>query len=119
MNASKAIQIEDVRSFWDANPLCAAAIPYPLGSAEYFTYYDGLREANESLAFSYQIHEYRTFAGKKVLDVGCGNGYVLSKYAQESADVYGVDLTPTAVSLCQQRFALLGLEGKFSVANAE
>ena len=31
-----AIQIEDVRSFWDANPLVAAAIPHPLGTPEYF-----------------------------------------------------------------------------------
>src|SRR5215213_10298160 len=108
---SEAIRIEDVRSFWDANPLCAAAIPHPLGTAQYFANYDALREANESLDFSYQLHEYRQFAGKKVLDVGSGNGYVLSKYAREGAEVYGVDLTPTAIDLCQERFKLLGLHG--------
>jgi ubiquinone/menaquinone biosynthesis C-methylase UbiE len=78
-----------------------------------------LREANESVAFSSELHEYRAFAGKRVLDVGCGNGYVLSKYAQEGSEVFGIDLTPTAISLCRQRFALLGLSGNFSVANAE
>jgi ubiquinone/menaquinone biosynthesis C-methylase UbiE len=121
MNAPDAmgIDIDDVRSFWDENPLCAAAIPHALGSPEYFAHYDAMREANESLAFSSRLHEYPAFTGKKVLDVGSGNGYVLSKYAREGAHVYGVDLTPTAISLCQQRFALLGLRGHFELANAE
>jgi ubiquinone/menaquinone biosynthesis C-methylase UbiE len=90
-----------------------------LGTKEYFEYYNTLREANESIEFSYQLHEYKDFAGKKVLDVGCGNGYVLSKYAQERAEVYGVDITPTAVDLCHRRFELLGLKGDFREANAE
>ncbi len=115
----ESVRIEDVRSFWEDNPLCAAAIPYPLGTAEYFAYYDGLREANESPAFSSWLHEYSAFTGRKVLDVGSGNGYVLSRYAQEGADVFGIDLTSAAVKLCQQRFELLGLHGDFRVANAE
>jgi hypothetical protein len=49
----KKILIEEVRSFWDANPLCAASIPYPLGTKAYFEYYDKLCEANENLKFSY------------------------------------------------------------------
>jgi len=115
----ETVQIQDVRSFWEANPLCASAIPYPLGTKEYFKYYDSLREANESLEFSYWLHEYKDFSGKKVLAVGSGNGYVLSKYAQEGAEVYGIDITQTGIDLCRRRFELLGLRGDFHVANAE
>jgi len=114
-----SVQLQSVRSFWEANPLCASAIPYPLGTDEYFRYYDELREANESIGFSYQLHEYRNFSGQKVLDVGVGNGYVLSKYAQEGAKVWGVDITETAIGLCRKRFKLFGLRGGFLVANAE
>src|SRR5215218_3441349 len=113
------VEIEDVRNYWDDNPLSSAAIPYALHTPEYFEFYDTLRELNESVEFSYRLHEYSAFAGKKVLDVGSGNGYVLSKYAREGAEVYGVDLTPAAITLCQQRFALLGLRGHFDIANAE
>jgi 2-polyprenyl-3-methyl-5-hydroxy-6-metoxy-1,4-benzoquinol methylase len=102
----KTIKIKEVRSFWDANPLCASNIPYPLGTKDYFEYYDNLREANESIKFSYWLHEYQNFNGKKVLDIGSGNGYVLSKYAQEGAEVSGIDITSTAINLCQQRFNL-------------
>lgn len=108
-----------VRAFWDANPLCAGLISAPLGSPEYFAQYDPLREAIESLAFSHGLHEYGAFRGKRVLDVGCGNGYVLSKYAEAGAEAYGVDVTPTAVELCEKRFAQLGLHGDFRVADAE
>jgi len=113
------IEIQNVRSFWKTHPLCALAIPHPLGSREYFRYYDALRETNERIKFSYQVHEYGNFTGKKVLDVGAGNGYVLSKYAQEGAEVWGIDITNTAIDLCCRRFELFGLRGDFLVASAE
>ena len=86
------MNIHEMRSFWEANPLAAAAIPYPIGSPEFFDMYDGLRERNEAPAFSSWLYEYDRFNGKKVLDVGCGSGYVLSRYALQGAKVYGVDL---------------------------
>ena len=82
-------------------------------------YYDRLREANESVDFSFRLHEYRDFRDRKVLDVGCGNGYVLSRFAREGADVSGVDLTDAAVGLCRKRFEYLGLSGAFRRGNAE
>lgn len=112
-------RIQDVRAYWELNPVSAAAVPHPLGSPEYFAYYDRLREKNESLGFSLRLHEYDRFSGKRVLDVGCGNGYVLSRYALAGATVCGVDLTNTAIALCRGRFRLLGLAGHFSVGSAE
>jgi SAM-dependent methyltransferase len=111
--------IEEVRKYWDSNPLCASDIPAALGSREYFASYDPLREQIESVEFSYRLHEYRNFKGKRVLDVGAGNGYVLEKYALEGALVSGVDVTPTAVELCRRRFEYRGLQGDFRVAPAE
>jgi SAM-dependent methyltransferase len=54
-----------------------------------------------------------------VLDVGCGNGYVLSRYAREGARVCGVDLTDAAVRLSVARFRQERLAGEFCVGNAE
>ena len=118
MRAS-APSVENIRKFWESHPVAAAAIPHPLGTPEYFKCYDRLREANESLEFSYELHEYRRFAGKRVLDVGCGNGYVLAKYVQEGAEAFGIDLTRIGIELCRQRFALNTLKGHFVVGNAE
>jgi ubiquinone/menaquinone biosynthesis C-methylase UbiE len=110
---------EQIREFWEKNPLCANLIPHPLGSEPYFQYFDLLREGIESVARSYQLHEYRNFKGKRVLDVGAGNGYVLGKYAVEGAVVSGIDITPTAIDLCEKRFRYARLRGDFRIAQAE
>jgi SAM-dependent methyltransferase len=112
-------RLDEVRAFWENNPVAARANPHALGTPEYFAYYDGLREANESPAFSEQLHAYSAFAGKSVLDIGSGNGYVLSRYASAGARVCGIDLTNTAIGLCRRRFDLMKLPGHFMVGNAE
>jgi len=119
MVAEQGTTVDDVRRFWEGHPVAAAAIPAERGTAQYFDVYDRLREVNESLVFSHALHEYRFFKGRAVLDVGCGNGYVLGKYAAEGARVFGVDLTGTGIALCRKRFALQGLSGQFTVGNAE
>jgi len=109
----------DVRSFWEANPLCIKGNPYEPGSRGFFEFYNGQREAIESTPYSYALHEYPDFKGKKVLDVGSGNGYVLSKYAAEGAEVFGIDITQAGIELCRKRFEYLNLKGDFRVADAQ
>lgn len=113
------VTTEAVRDFWQKNPLCANGIPYPLGSREFFEIYNAQREAIESIPYSYALHEYKDFKGKKVLDVGCGNGYVLAKYAAEGAEVFGIDITQAGIDVCNQRFAYERLRGDFRVADAQ
>lgn len=116
------VKVEDVKSFWNKNPLCASGIDEEIGNKEYFLKYNKLREINEPLDFSYNLHEYPSFKGKKVLDIGCGNGYILSKYAQEGATVHGVDITETGVDLTKKRFEIFNISlngGEIIVANAE
>ena len=109
------VRIENVKAFWEQSPVGAEAIDDERGSAGYFQAFDALREADacEPYAVSETIHGYFTANGLKVLDVGCGNGYVLYQYARYGAQVTGVDLTRTAVELSRKRFALGGLSGEF------
>jgi SAM-dependent methyltransferase len=106
---------EEVRSFWEKNPVAAAGIAAEPGSAAFFARFDALREAPECEPwdFSNRIHGYTGARGKRVLDVGCGNGYVLAQYARHGAEVHGIDLTETALSLSRRRFELAGLSGTF------
>jgi len=113
------VSIEDVRQFWNEHPLCADAIPYSLGSPEYFRYYNALREMNESPSFSAWLHEYRDFSGRRVLDIGCGNGYVLEQYARAGAIAFGIDLSQAAVALSRTRFTLEGVASVLAVANVQ
>lgn len=110
-----AVSNAEVRDFWEAHPVAAAAIAAEPGSAAFFAAFDRLREedACEPYDFSNRIHGYESAAGKRVLDIGCGNGYVLSRYARHGAAVAGIDLTETALELSRRRFALEGLAGEF------
>ncbi len=113
------VTTKEVASFWNANPLCASSNPYPRGSKQYFQYYDQQREAVETPEFSSGLHEYDNASGKRVPDVGCGNGYVLSRYAQRGAQTTGIDITENAIALSRQRFELWNLSGSFVLGNAE
>jgi ubiquinone/menaquinone biosynthesis C-methylase UbiE len=109
----------DVRAFWERNPVAAAAIASPPGSREFFEAFDRLRLAVEPAWVQEEIYAFDRFRGKRVLDVGCGNGYVLSRCARHGARTFGIDLTQAAVELSRKRFALAGLKGDFVQADAE
>jgi len=110
------VDISNVEDYWDKKPVASEGILAEPGTVEFFAKFDAMREAEdcEPYAYSNSIHGYSTSSNKRVLDVGCGNGYVLSRYAQHGADVSGVDLTKTAIELSKKRFRLAGLEGKFN-----
>ncbi len=111
----------EVRSFWERNPVAAAGIAVEPGTPAFFQIFDRMREAPECepWEFSNRIHGYVQAAGKRVLDVGCGNGYVLAQYARHGAEVCGVDLTETALKLSRRRFELAGLEGDFRLTDGD
>ncbi|TAK22308.1 MAG: class I SAM-dependent methyltransferase [Chloroflexota bacterium] len=108
-----------MRSFWERNPVSVSAIGDAPGTPEYFVTYDRMREQKESVRFSAWLHEYDRFAGRSVLDVGCGNGYVLAHYARLGARVTGIDITRAGIDISRQRFELSGLRGDFVVGSAE
>ena len=110
-----------VKAFWEQRPVAAAAIGPPPGSKEFFEAFDRMREAPdcEPYQFSNKIHGYEDSSGLRVLDVGCGNGYVLSRYARHGAEVCGIDLTETAIELSRRRFELEGLPGDFRLTDGD
>jgi SAM-dependent methyltransferase len=110
-----------VKAFWERHPVAAAAIDARPGTAAFFAAFDRLREADdcEPYDFSNSIHGYDRARGKRVLDVGCGNGYMLWRYAQHGAEVHGIDLTETALDLSRRRFALAGMKGEFRATDGE
>ena len=109
----------DVRAFWERNPVAAASVQPRPGTAEFFVAFDRLRETVEPDTLQQEVYAFGSFAGKAVLDVGCGNGYILSRYARWGARTCGVDLTWTAMDLSTNRFTLAGLSGWFTQADAE
>ncbi len=57
--------------------------------------------------------------GKRVLEIGCGNGADGVMFAKHGAVYTGVDLTQAAIDATRQHFGVLGLPGAFEIQNAE
>jgi ubiquinone/menaquinone biosynthesis C-methylase UbiE len=57
--------------------------------------------------------------GKRVLEIGTGNGADGAMFALSGANYTGVDLTPAALEATRKHFAVLGLHGTFHPENAE
>ncbi|MEW6125510.1 MAG: class I SAM-dependent methyltransferase [Acidobacteriota bacterium] len=104
---------------WSANP-CGAHVAGQLafGTRDYF-------DAIEN--FRYQVYApwmrdcvgFEKFAGKKLLEVGCGTGTDLLQFARGGAITTGVDLTPRSIEIAQKRFAVYGAQGEFLLSDAE
>jgi 2-polyprenyl-3-methyl-5-hydroxy-6-metoxy-1,4-benzoquinol methylase len=110
---------DEVRAFWESNPLCAEAIPYEPGTPEFFREHDRMRFDSEPAEVQKRFYEWDQHAGKQLLDVGCGIGYVAALYAKGGAKVTAVDITDKGVEITKKRLAYLGLSGDVRQANAE
>ncbi len=96
-----AASLDDVRAFWERSPLGTADIDAAPGTPEFFARFDAMREAEdcEPLWLQERIYQLSQAPGKRVLDNGCGNGHVLSRFAAAGAEVEGVDITDRAIDL--------------------
>lgn len=57
--------------------------------------------------------------GRKVLDVGCGTGVDLVRFARAGAIVTGVDIAPAAIDLARKNFEIQRLQAELLVADGE
>ncbi len=63
--------------------------------------------------------EFEGFAGRELLEVGCGMGSDLVQFARGGALVTGLDYTPRSVEITRRRFGVYDLPGRFLVGDAE
>jgi ubiquinone/menaquinone biosynthesis C-methylase UbiE len=102
---------------WTADPCEARSADGEPGTPEYFEH---LLEARD--AYGMWFHEELDYVGTRgldVLDVGCGQGIDLARYAQAGANATGVDLTPRHVELARRHMDALGLEARIVLGDAE
>ena len=106
-----------VRSFWDNHVHDWKVARSAPGTHEFFLEIEDYRF--EKLAYLPKIVNFAGYAGKSVLDVGCGVGNDLSRFARGGALVTGIDLAPHSIELARANFAQRGLNGHFQVMNGE
>jgi ubiquinone/menaquinone biosynthesis C-methylase UbiE len=109
-----------VHDYWNASP-CGTQFTDPKdlerGSTTFYDDVEKFRYATQPYMES--LARFKAFAGKKLLEIGCGLGTDLLQFARNGAQTTGVDLTEDSVALAQKRFQLYGVSGEFRPADAE
>ena len=109
--------IEEVRAYWNTHIHDLEVSNEPPGSRGFFDDLD--RYHFEKLHHLIRLVDFDGYRGRSVLDVGCGAGVDLARFAKGGAEVTGVDVSPSAIDLARTNFAQQGLRGRFEVADGE
>lgn len=102
---------------WTADPCGANLADGEPGTASYFESLD--RSRDEYAPWLHEILDYPATAGMRVLEVGCGQGIDLVRYARAGARATAIDLTPRHVELARLHLAALGLAAEVVQGDAE
>jgi SAM-dependent methyltransferase len=107
----------DVRNYWNRHIHDLEITTHPVGSPGFFSDLDQYHF--EKLHHLLRLIDFDAYAGKRVLEVGCGAGTDLARFARGGAIVTGVDLSASAIELARKNFEQQGLKGEFREADGE
>jgi ubiquinone/menaquinone biosynthesis C-methylase UbiE len=114
---SDVTTIDEVRAYWNEHIHDLEISKAPAGSRAFFQDLDQYHF--EKLHHLVRLVDFDGFRGRSVLDVGCGAGIDLARFAKGGAEVTGVDVAPSAIGLAQANFQQQGLNGRLEVADGE
>ncbi len=113
------ITIKDVREFWESNRLSAAVIPFEPGTREFYTYHSNLRNKIDTPSLQQESYKWNRHPGKKVLEIGCGTGFVAIIYARGGAEVGAINVARRSIDLTRKRVRLYGFRARLQQGSAE
>jgi ubiquinone/menaquinone biosynthesis C-methylase UbiE len=106
-----------VRRYWERHIHDLDITSHPVGSRGFFADLDQYHF--EKLHHLLALIDFHGYGGQQVLEVGCGAGVDLARFAKGGASVTGVDLADSAIALATANFSQQGLHGDFRVADGE
>ena len=107
----------DIRAYWDTHIHDLEVTTHPPGSAGFFA--DLEQYHFEKLHHLPRLVPFDGYRGRRVLEVGCGAGTDLVRFARGGAIVAGIDLAPSSIALAARNVALEGLAAGLLVADGE
>ena len=113
------VPIDRVRDFWNALPCNIRHSTKSVGSREYF-------DEVERRKYFVEPHipgfaDFQKWAGRRVLEIGCGLGTDTVNFARAGAEVTAVELSEESAALARNRLDVFGLTDRVTilVGNAE
>ena len=106
-----------IQAYWNAHIHDLEIARQPIGSKAFFDELAAYRF--EKLDYLPRVVDFTAYAGKHLLEVGCGVGLDLVRFAQGGAVVTGIDLAEVSIELAEKNFAHHGLKGDLRVMDGE
>jgi len=111
-------KIDEIAHYWNHRIHDLEMTDAEVGTRAFFDDLDDYRF--DKLHYLPRLVDFSAFRGQRLLEVGCGIGTDLVRFARGGARVTGVDLAETAIDLARKNFALNGLAPEeLRVANGE
>lgn len=104
-------------NLWGAEP-CGGDVGVQEGTPEFFQAVDRDRYGRYAPWLA-EVARFGDFAGRRLLEIGCGMGTDLVQFARGGAKTIAIDLTPRHLQIARQRLALEGIAECLVRADAE
>ncbi|HUG42750.1 MAG TPA: class I SAM-dependent methyltransferase [Acidobacteriota bacterium] len=106
-----------IADYWNRNLHDRGIARSPAGAREYFAEMDAYRF--QKLRYLPRIVDFDGYSGQSLLEVGCGVGIDLIRFARGGAEVTGIDASEVAIDLAFQNFSQQGLPCRLGVMSGE
>jgi len=108
---------KDIREYWNEHVHDLNVATHPVGSDGFFK--DLERYRLEKQRYLPRVVDFSGYRDKRLLEVGCGVGLDLIRFARAGADVTGIDLSDRAIRLAQRNFQFHGLKPTLRIMDGE
>lgn len=115
--------LDEVRTFWENNPLWTGESSFELGSIPFFEEHRAVYLADcfaGAFVLRFLPLPRRNGQDMRVLDLGCGIGFWVSEFAMRGlSNLVAADLTEQALAITAKRLEAYGVKAELSRQNAE
>lgn len=109
--------LEKIRVYWNEHIHDLELAKHPVGTAGFFADLDEYRF--DKLRYLPEVVDFNGYKNKKMLEIGCGVGIDLVRFARGGANVTGIDLAEQSVDLARKYFQHEELKGRLELGNGE
>lgn len=107
----------EIKNYWNRRPCNINHSDKSQDNKEYFDEVEKRRYFVEDHIPDFA--KFENYAGRKVLEIGCGIGTDSKKFAENKADLTCVDMSQNSIEIAKKRIGLYNLSAKFYVGDSE